>query len=172
MKHARLAARRRSALATVKATLRQWRAAEDKCNCHEFSCWQDVWRLDELLATTLRASNHHLPGCRMQETSVSEEPKFICPHCGLLLLDLARAHHLYDPERSRCSSPSQHSSATSESDGSNSRVYRKAPVGYFAHGYRVMSVGHANLRPDYDSDDSLDRRVKEEATGRNAVGCF
>ena len=35
-KHTKVAARRRKALATVKETLRQWRAAEEKCNCDDF----------------------------------------------------------------------------------------------------------------------------------------
>ena len=157
-KHARLAARRRSALATAKATLRQWQAAPDKCNCHDFSCWQAVWRLDHLIATTLRASNHHLPGCRMQSTFKPDEPTFICPHCGLVLLDLVRARSPYDLD-----DPSHHSSATIESDGSNSRVFRKAPIAYFTHGFRIMPFGHANLRPEYDSDDSLDRHESEQA---------
>ena len=54
-KHVNLAARRRNALATMKETLQQWRAAEDKCNRHDFSCWQEVWELDPLAATTSRA---------------------------------------------------------------------------------------------------------------------
>ena len=85
-KHAKLAARRRDALANAKETLRQWRAAEDKCNCHDFTCWREVWELDPLAAATLRASNHHVHGCHMKQTCAADDLDFLCPQCGLVLL--------------------------------------------------------------------------------------
>ena len=54
-KLAMLAARQCNALATVKETLRQWRAAKDNGICNDFSCWREVWELDPLAATALRA---------------------------------------------------------------------------------------------------------------------
>ena len=92
-KHAKLAARRRDALANVKETLRQWRAAEDKCNCHDFTCWRDVWELDPLAAAALRASNHHVHGCHMKQTCPEDDLDFLCPQCGLVLLQPYRRAH-------------------------------------------------------------------------------
>ena len=114
-KHAKLAARRRNALATVKETLRQWRAAEEKCNCHDFSSWQEVWKLDPLAAATLRASNHHVSGCNMRQTCPADDLDFLCPQCGSVLLAPLREHDSLDLERHSDYTPSLHSSDTSES---------------------------------------------------------
>ena len=104
-KHTNLAACRRTALATVKETLRQWRAAEDKCNCNEFSCWQEVWELDPLAAITLRASNHHVSGCNMHQACPADHLDFLCPQCGLVLLRPLRERESHDLERhSDCAS--------------------------------------------------------------------
>ena len=166
-KHANLAARRRTALATVKETLRQWRAAEDKCNCHEFSCWQEVWELDPLAAITLRASNHHVSGCNMHQAGPADHLDFLCPQCGLVLLRPLRERESHDLERHSDCTPSLHSSDTGESVESlgEGRVYRKAPVSSFTHGRRIM-LGvsrHPNMLPDYASDDEEMRREREQA---------
>ena len=165
-KHAKLAARRRNALATVKETLRQWRAAEDKCNCHDFTCWREVWELDPLAATTLRASNHHVHGCHMKQTSPADYLDFLCPQCGLVLLQPLREHDSHLERHSDCTQ-SIHSSDTGESVESlgEGRVYRKVPVSYFTHGSRIM-LGvshHPNMLPDYASDNEEMRREREQA---------
>ena len=113
-KHAKLAARRRDALANVKETLRQWRAAEDKCNCHDFTCWREVWELDPFAATALRASNHHVHGCHMKQTCPEDKLDFLCPQCGLVLLQPSREHDSHLERHSDCTE-STHSSDTGES---------------------------------------------------------
>ena len=165
-KHAKLAARRRSALATVKETLRQWRAAEDKCNCHDFTCWREVWELDPLAAATLRASNHHVHGCHMKQICAADYLDFLCPQCGLVLLQPLREHDSHLERHSDCTQ-STHSSDTGESVESlgEGRVYRKAPVGYFTHGSRIM-LGvshHPNMLTDHASDDEEMRRERAHA---------
>ena len=165
-KHAKLAAHRRNDLATVKETLRQWRAAEDKCNCHDFTCWREVWELDPLAATTLRASNHHVHGCHMKQTCPEDYLDFLCPHCGLVLLQPLREHDSHLERHSDCTQ-SIHSSDTGESLESlrEGRVYRKVPVSYFTHGSRIM-LGvshHPNMLPDYASDNEEMRREREQA---------
>ena len=164
-KQARLAVRRRSALATVKATLRQWRAADDKCNCHDFSCWRELWLLDPPIATFLRASNHHLRGCHMQQTSPADKWDFICAQCGLVSLWPLRNHEPHSLERSGRSTPSSHSSDTGESDEdpSDGRVYRRTPLGHFTHGHRIMPRAHPNLKPIFDDDPAYLRREREQA---------
>ena len=139
-KHANLAARRRNVLATVKATMRQWRAAEDKCNCHDFSCWREVWELDPLAAATLRASNHHVSNCNVRQTCTDDELICLCPQCGLVLLRPLRERDSHDLERHGDCTSSLHSSDTGESVESlgEGRVHRKAPVSYFTHGIRIM----------------------------------
>ena len=163
-KHTNLAACRRTALATVKETLRQWRAAEDKCNCNEFSCWQEVWELDPLAAITLRASNHHVSGCNMHQACPADHLDFLCPQCGLVLLRPLRERDL---EMHSASDSSPHSSDTGESVESlgDGRVYRKAPVSSFTHGWRIMlgASRHPNMLPDYASDDEEMKRKREQA---------
>ena len=165
-KHAKLAARRRNALATVKETLRLWRAAEDKCNCHDFTCWREVWELDPLAAATLRASNHHVHGCHMKQTCAADYLDFLCPQCGLVLFQPLRERDSHLERHSDCTQ-SIHSSDTGESVESlgEGRVYRKAPVGYFTHGSRIM-LGvshHPNMLTDHASDDEEMRRERAHA---------
>jgi hypothetical protein len=165
-KHARLALSRRSALATVKATLQQWRAADDKCNCHDFSCWRELWLLDPPIATFLRASNHHLHCCRMQQTFLADDKSdFICTQCGLVSLWPLRSHEPHTLEGSGRSTPSCHSSDTGESveDPSDGRVYRRTPLGHFTHGHRIMPLDHPNLMPILDDDPADLRREIEQA---------
>ena len=147
MKHAKQAARRRSALSAVKATLAQWRAAKDKCNCHEFSCWQDVWRLDPLAATTLRASNHHLPGCHMWRAGSEGDAGFLCSQCGL-------AFSWRDMSRSGIDEDSLHSSRTNlteEADcNADGFIHRFEPNPCFTHGHKLFEY---DWRSDSDSDE-------------------
>ena len=166
-KHAKLAACRRTALATVKTTLRQWRAAKDKCNCHEFSCWQEVWELDPLAAASLRTSNHHVSGCNMCQAGPADELDFLCPQCGLVLLRPLREQESRDLGRNSDCASSLHSSDTGESVESlgEGRVSRNAPVSYFTHGRRIMQrvSHHPNMVPDCASDPEEIRHEKELA---------
>ena len=101
----------------------------------------------------------------MQHTSPADEPEFICPQCGLELLEPVRHHKPHDLDRCGHSTQSLHSSDTGESDvdPSDGRVRRKAPIGYFTHGHRIVPLTHSNLITDHDSDDSEMRHEREQA---------
>ena len=91
---------------------------------------------------------------------------FLCPQCGLVLLPPLREHDSHLDRHSDCTQ-STHSSDTGESVESlgEGRVYRKAPVGYFTHGSRIM-LGvshHPNMLTDHASDDEEMRREREQA---------
>ena len=91
---------------------------------------------------------------------------FLCPQCGLVLLQPLREHDSHLERHSGCTQ-STHSSDTGESVESlgEGRVYRKAPVGYFTHGSRIM-LGvshHPNMLTDHASDDEEMRREREQA---------
>ena len=134
--------------------------------CHDFTCWREVWELGPLAATTLRASNHHVHGCHMKQTCPQDYLDFLCPHCGLVLLQPLREHDSHLERHSDCTQ-SIHSSDTGESVESlgEGRVYRKVPVSYFTHGSRIMLdvSHHPNMLPDYASDNEEMRREREQA---------
>ena len=122
--------------------------------------------MDPLAATALRASNHHVHGCDMKQTCPADDLDFLCPQCGLVLLQPLREHDLHLERHSDCT-PSLHSSDSGESVESlgEGRVYRKAPISYFTHGSRIM-LGvshHPNMLPDYASDTEEMRREREQA---------
>ena len=84
----------------------------------------------------------------MKSTADSDEPEFICPQCGLVLLNLA-----VEPEW-REHPYLEHSSATKESCSSLGGNWHShtAPIGYFTHGYNLLSLNGARLLAE-DSDD-------------------
>ena len=122
--------------------------------------------MDPLAAATLRASNHHVHGCHMKQTCAADYLDFLCPQCGLVLLQPLREHDSHLERHSDCTQ-STHRSDTGESVESlgEGRVYRKAPVGYFTHGSRIM-LGvshHPNMLTDHASDDEEMRRERAHA---------
>ena len=118
--------------------------------------------MDPLAATALRASNHHVSGCHMNQTCPAYDLDFLCPQCGLVLVRPLRERDSHDLERHGDSTPSLQSSDTGESVESlgEGRMYRTAPVRCFTHGKRIM-LGvshHPNMEPDYASKDEEMRR--------------
>ena len=55
-----------------------------RCNCHDFACWQFLWKRDPEIATTLRRTSHHLPFCKLswEEWQPHRRQDIICPHSG------------------------------------------------------------------------------------------
>ena len=101
----------------------------------------------------------------MKQTCPADDLDFLCPQCGLVLLQPLREHEHLE-RRSDCTE-SSHSSDTGESVESlgEGRVYRKAPVSSFTHGWRIMlgASRHPNMLPDYASDNEEMRREWEKA---------
>ena len=102
----------------------------------------------------------------MKQTCPADDLDFLCPQCGLVLLQPLRERHLHLEKHSDCTQ-SIHSSDTDESAVSlgEGRVYRKVPVSYFTHGSRIMLgvCDHPNMLPDYASDNEEMRREREQA---------
>ena len=67
-----------------KRTMQQLSRSSLRCNCHDFACWQFLWKRDPEIATTLRRTGHHLPFCKLswEEWQPHQRKDIICPHSG------------------------------------------------------------------------------------------
>ena len=77
-------ARQRELRCRCKFTLQQLSRSSLQCNCHDFACWQFLWKRDPEIATTLRRTGHHLPFCKLsvEEWQPHQRKDLICPHSG------------------------------------------------------------------------------------------
>ena len=123
--------------------------------------------MDPLAATALRASNHHVHGCHMKQTCPEDKLDFLCPQCGLVLLQPSREHDSHLERHSDCSE-SSHSSDTGESVESlgEGRVYRNVPLSYFTHGWRIMRA--VSRHPNLLLEDPLLQSTGEREQARTA----
>ena len=65
-------------------TLRQLNRSSLRCDCHDFACWQYLWKRDPEIATVLRRTGHHLPFCKLslEESDRHYRKEFLCPYSG------------------------------------------------------------------------------------------
>ena len=98
LKHRRLAARRRAHLSRLKHALEQLQKSSVRCNCHDFACWQHVWRTDPAVASRLRELGHHLPDCTLSVYKETFDPLLQqvprCPSTGMPLMVPGEARFL------------------------------------------------------------------------------